>query len=1744
MSREEIYRGFLSVKGSSVRNFEGGGGGGSHGDCSCSPQRSNYSLQFCQHGLSGIASCFRYLFLLSQRRGFLAVLFLVLLFGLSAGAQAAVLVSNIGKADGTRSGAGADHAQAFTTGSNRAGYVVDSIEVEFAAGKTDLFRTNNPVTTATIRGNSNGNPGSTIGTLTLPSLQGQFSSDRVVTFTAPLGGIKLAASTTYFFVIDFSVTGPRLRNTASDGEDSGGASGFSIADGSRWRGYSLGSWQSWHESKKIRINGQVVPPPDPPIQMNHVKRDIAEFGNHKANGGVRISVEIGDGLSPASIARTVNFTIGGSAKRGDGKDYTIKGANCTSSNCTMTLPANRHSAQITIYVNDDGIDENDETIVFTLKGGSGYTVNKDKKTTTVTIIDDDTRGLQFHRRWADVAEGGSETLTLRLSSQPTAAVTVKIVSNNQDVTVSPTSLTFNPSGSNLWSRARNVTVSAAQDDDAVDDTATLTYTTSGGDYGGNNALSIGRLISVDDDETADPITSQLPRISLTGGAAVTEGSAASFTVNANPAPTARLTVNVEVVERPGQDFVAASHEGVRTVTLNAGATSATFTVPTVNDSTDEDDGDVQVFVNDGTGYNAGQGAVVTVRDNDDPIPAAYFGSASSSAAEDDGTHVVQVDLTRPAPSGGLTLRYSISGTATAGSGNDFTIQNSGTVSIAAGGASATIPVAINDDSAQENAETVILTLTGGAGYTVGSPSVHTLTIADNDSTSAQPSVSFASASSSAAESAGTRNVTVNISPAPSGGLTLRYSVSGTATAGSGNDFTIQGSGSLTIAAGATTATIPVAINDDSTNENAETVILTLTGGTGYTVGSPSVHTLTITDNDGTPPTTPSASFASASSSASESAGTRNVRVNLSSAAPSGGLTLGYSISGTATAGSDYTTLSGTLSIAAGATSAMIPVVINDDSTDEPAETVILTLTDGTGYTVGIPTAHTLTITDNDPTPTVPTVSLSASSYSVSEGNAVSVTLNMSPTLNSATAVGITYTNGTAGNGDYSKSQVSVTIPATRGSASFTIQTTEDQVVESNETFTITLGTVPGGVNKGSPSSATVTINDDDRTTPPPPPTTPNTGTGTGGGGVPPSTSSPVISVSGGVGAEEGEVLLYRIISEEPVEQDTEVKIKVEQRGEYTEPVESTVTIKEGEKEAVYEVTTTDDSIDEEDGEVTVTVLSGTGYRIGTNSSATLEVRDNDNAGIKVSEAKLSVSGEGGRVSYTVVLTSEPVLEVRVEPYSQNSSVVVVSGALVFTKENWDREQTVTVRGNESGSTVIEHRISSGDNTYSSVKTENVEVRVEDKKIREGAGEWTGRFGRTVAERVVEAVSRRMEGERESRVEIAGVHPVEKRPESIWGEQEQESLSLEEVLLASSFEAGRKDSAVFWANASRSSFEGRREGWSGDGNVTMGVGGADWNTESMLGGLMIIRADGSGDYGGSSIDAHITGVAPYAGGKISDYMSIWGTVGVGRGEIRVKEEEERWSSDIGWKMAAGGIRGDIVKRKREGLGLAFVSDVLYAKSDSEDYFEEGVSRIRAGVEGTWTARLSESALFEPRVEAGLRRDGGDAERGIGAELGGGMKLRHTELGITFDIEGRGLVSHEDGGFESRGISASFEWEKDMSEGRGASVALRQDWGEPQSGGMESLFYDGPIRGGEVSSNGSRLSAEVEYGFMREGMRQAPYVDYGQWEEGRDYALGWRVSTISSDISVDVNATRRESEQSDTEHGVGVRLDVRW
>ena len=189
--------------------------------------------------------------------GFLALALLAALFALTpaqpAGAQTAqTFVSNLGQTDGASAHLSNDYAQAFTTGSNIAGYSLRSVNVEFSVILAGLSSS----LTASIHADSGGSPGSSLGTLTSPASFPVSSSDQTLTFTS--AGIDLAASTTYFLVIDMSSnhTTEGMRATSSDAEDSGQLAGWSIGDGALRRGFaSTGSWVINTPSLKISLGG-------------------------------------------------------------------------------------------------------------------------------------------------------------------------------------------------------------------------------------------------------------------------------------------------------------------------------------------------------------------------------------------------------------------------------------------------------------------------------------------------------------------------------------------------------------------------------------------------------------------------------------------------------------------------------------------------------------------------------------------------------------------------------------------------------------------------------------------------------------------------------------------------------------------------------------------------------------------------------------------------------------------------------------------------------------------------------------------------------------------------------------------------------------------------------------------------------------------------------------------------------------------------------------------------------------------------------------------------------------------------------------------------------------------------------------------------------------------------------------------------------------------------------------------------
>ena len=160
------------------------------------------------------------------------------------------LISNLGQ---TAQGGGNftnDQAQAFTTGSNSGGYSLTKVVIESRLREDADF-------TVSVHENDSGAPGTSLGTLTNPTLPVTDARDD---YEFTHSGIDLAASTTYFIVVDVGTSSVlyTIYNTNSDAEDTGGATGWSIGDSSLFRSQSsTGSWTTWAQSKRISMTGTV-----------------------------------------------------------------------------------------------------------------------------------------------------------------------------------------------------------------------------------------------------------------------------------------------------------------------------------------------------------------------------------------------------------------------------------------------------------------------------------------------------------------------------------------------------------------------------------------------------------------------------------------------------------------------------------------------------------------------------------------------------------------------------------------------------------------------------------------------------------------------------------------------------------------------------------------------------------------------------------------------------------------------------------------------------------------------------------------------------------------------------------------------------------------------------------------------------------------------------------------------------------------------------------------------------------------------------------------------------------------------------------------------------------------------------------------------------------------------------------------------------------------------------------------------
>lgn len=479
----------------------------------------------------------------------------------------------------------------------------------------------------------------------------------------------------------------------------------------------------------------------------------------------------------------------------------------------------------------------------------------------------------------------------------------------------------------------------------------------------------------------------------------------------------------------------------------------------------------------GTCTGCGAGLIDATRALGSLAPTAgtlAFTGTAFTVAENGGSATISVQRTGGS-AGAVTVAYATAnGTATSA---DYTTRT-GTLSWAAGDtATKTIAIPITNDTLAEATETVNLTLSGATGgATLGTARTAVLSITDDDS--ATGSINVSATAITVAENAGAVTVSVTRTGGSNGAASVAYATAnGSATAG--NDYSAT-NGTLTWGSGdSSTKTVRIPIANDTLSESSETLQLRLTSPVGATLGAAATSTVTITDDD-TISAAGVVAVSAASVTVAENAGNATVTVSRTAGA-TGAISVAYATSnGTATAGSDYTAKSGTLSWAAGdATSKTIIVPITDDTLAEASETLLVTLSAPTGgATLGSNKVATVTVTDNDGQPG--TVGFSATAYSIGEsGGAVVLTVTRTGGSTGTAAVDYTTANGLAqaGSDFLASSGRLVWQNGDSAAKTITIPIYNDALREGAETILVRLSNVVTA--RLGTASATATIVDND-----------------------------------------------------------------------------------------------------------------------------------------------------------------------------------------------------------------------------------------------------------------------------------------------------------------------------------------------------------------------------------------------------------------------------------------------------------------------------------------------------------------------------------------------------------------------------------------------------------------------------------------------------------------------------------------
>ena len=320
----------------------------------------------------------------------------------------------------------------------------------------------------------------------------------------------------------------------------------------------------WFSAQEVVVSAEDDPDgePDDPVTLTHTVRG-ADYDRMRTDSvritvredeirGVKVTTKDDmpdDGALVIAEGATGEYTVALKSQptgtvtvmvRGQSGDVTVKPARLffTTSNWNVTQT-------VEVKAGEDNDAEPDPVVTLThAASGGGYNNGVISDEVTVTITENDTKGVRVTPRALTVTEGGaSSSYTVALTTEPTGTVTITlgglVEARAQSLMVNPTSLTFTARN---WNIPQVVTVSASEDDDGTGGDVPLTHSVRGGGYDSTGdppeVTVLPVNVRVRDNDTGQDVT-----VTPMSTGNRPEGSSRTYTVVLNTEPTGDVDGN-------------------------------------------------------------------------------------------------------------------------------------------------------------------------------------------------------------------------------------------------------------------------------------------------------------------------------------------------------------------------------------------------------------------------------------------------------------------------------------------------------------------------------------------------------------------------------------------------------------------------------------------------------------------------------------------------------------------------------------------------------------------------------------------------------------------------------------------------------------------------------------------------------------------------------------------------------------------------------------------------------------------------------------------------------------------------------------------------------------------------------------------------------------------------------------------------------------------------------------------------